>query len=143
MLVYGPPGTGKSYLLKYLIPAFGLEVIFEGNSASFIRSYHGQGKEMLRHIFNQARLIPWQPCAINIGEVEVLVPDKKSASSSSSTSEITNYLLDSMDGNLQVPSCKVWATTNHVDNIEKAILRRFVPFYLGLFTPDARLKWIA
>jgi SpoVK/Ycf46/Vps4 family AAA+-type ATPase len=66
----------------------------------------------------------------------------KNKEGGSSSAEVTNYLLDSMDGNLKVSNCKVFGTTNYVNAIEKAILRRFNLFYLGYFDSNSRLKWI-
>lgn len=89
---------------------------------------------MLRYIFNRAKAMPWQPCALNIGEIEEIVLTKDSGSDKGGGSaEVTNYLLDSMDGNLKIDNCKIFGSTNYVTSIEKAILRRFNLYYLGLF----------
>ena len=75
---------------------------------------------MVTRVFDRARLIPWQPCAVNIGEIEQIV-SRREGDSRGQSLEITNILLDYLDGNLCIPNCKVFGSTNHLDQIDEAI----------------------
>lgn len=128
-LFIGPPGTGKTLLAK-AIAAEGKMPIIQRNAADYIRTYVGQGNEMLKRDFALARR--YAPSILFIDEVDAIAKTRGRINSLDGIESILNNLLSEMDGfshDYKKPVFVI-AATNFEPNDERngldpAFVRRF------------------
>ncbi len=119
ILIYGPPGTGKSYFLRYLAQTIGIGSM-EKKPAELFSKYQGEPAKNVLQMFEEAEE---KKAMLIIDEVEGIISERKNDNGTNKwKSDMTNTFLSSME------SCKVpfAGTSNHLNKIDKAILRRFV-----------------
>lgn len=119
ILVYGPPGTGKSYFLRYLAQTIGLNTV-EKKPAELFSKYQGQPAKNVLEMFEEAQE---KDAMLIIDEIEGIISERKEDRGDNKwKSDMTNTFLSAME-TCATPFC---GTSNHLDKIDKAILRRFV-----------------
>lgn len=119
ILIYGPPGTGKSYFLRYLAQIIGINTV-EKKPAELFSKYQGQPSKNVLSMFEEAQE---KDAMLIIDEVEGIIAERKEDRGDNKwKSDMTNTFLSAME------SCTIpfAGTSNHLDRIDKAILRRFV-----------------
>ena len=130
ILIYGPPGTGKSYFLRYLAQTIGLNTV-ERKPAELFSKYQGQPAKNVLSMFEEAQE---KDAMLIIDEVEGIISERKEDRGDNKwKSDMTNTFLSAMES-CSVPFC---GTSNHLDKIDKAILRRFVfKLHFDYLTPE-------
>ena len=122
-LLAGPPGTGKTLLAKAV--AGEANVPFLSISGSdFVEMFVGVGASRVRDLFDQAKKVA--PCIVFIDEIDAIgrARGKNSGFSGNDERENTlNQLLTEMDGFQTHTGVIVWAVTNRVDILDKALMR--------------------
>ncbi|WP_119303537.1 AAA family ATPase [Dongia deserti] len=112
----GPPGTGKSAFARALAAAMGLEPLLTRGS-DLLSMWVGETEQRLAEAFEEARQ---DDAFLIIDEVETFLWSRSGASRSWEVS-IVNELLVQMETHPLPFAC----TTNHLDCIDPAALRRF------------------
>ena len=130
ILIYGPPGTGKSYFLRYLAQTVGLNTV-EKKPAELFSKYQGQPAKNVLSMFEEAQE---KDAMLIIDEVEGIISERKEDRGDNKwKSDMTNTFLSAMES-CSVPFC---GTSNHLNKIDKAILRRFVfKLHFDYLTPE-------
>lgn len=130
ILIYGPPGTGKSYFLRYLARTIGLNTV-EKKPAELFSKYQGQPAKNVLEMFEEAQE---KNAMLIIDEVEGIISERKEDRGTNKwKSDMTNTFLSAME-TCATPFC---GTSNHLDKIDKAILRRFVfKLHFDYLTPE-------
>ncbi|MBQ8482284.1 MAG: ATP-binding protein [Alphaproteobacteria bacterium] len=130
ILIYGPPGTGKSYFLRYLAQTIGLNTV-EKKPAELFSKYQGQPAKNVLEMFEEAQE---KDAMLIIDEVEGIISERKEDRGDNKwKSDMTNTFLSAMESCV-TPFC---GTSNHLNKIDKAILRRFVfKLHFDYLTPE-------
>ena len=130
ILIYGPPGTGKSYFLRYLAQVIGLNTV-EKKPAELFSKYQGQPAKNVLSMFEEAQE---KDAMLIIDEVEGIISERKEDRGDNKwKSDMTNTFLSAMESCV-TPFC---GTSNHLNKIDKAILRRFVfKLHFDYLTPE-------
>ena len=115
-LLHGPPGTGKSVYVRHLAERMNLPVHVKRTS-DLISKYVGESERNIAEAFARAAA---DGAMLVIDEVDSLLYDRKTARHSWEISQI-NELLACMDNH----PAPVAATTNMIDRLDPACLRRF------------------
>ena len=117
-LLYGPPGCGKTYAVQQVAKCLNMPV-FEINSSTVGDSYiHGTAKKIAK-LFKKAK--EQAPSIVIMDEMETYVgkrDDEKWASRVEETNEMLRSIPDAIDNKVVV-----FGMTNHLDMIDKAVLR--------------------
>ena len=117
MIIYGPPGTGKSYYLRYLADQLGIGTL-EMTAANLLSKWTGETNKNIINMFREAEN---RKAMIIIDEIETLIKDRESEDNTF-RNEIVNTFLTELDAVKYPFAC----TTNYIDKVDKAALRRFV-----------------
>ena len=117
MIIYGPPGTGKSYYLRYLADQLGIGTL-EMTAANLLSKWTGETNKNITNMFREAEN---RKAMIIIDEIETLIKDRESEDNTF-RNEIVNTFLTELDAVKYPFAC----TTNYIDKVDKAALRRFV-----------------
>ena len=117
MLIHGPAGTGKSYFLRHLADQLGFSTL-EKTAAELFSPYHGMTATNVHQLFEEAKK---KKAIIILDEVEEILCDRKN-SNQSWKNDIVNAFLTCLERTEYPIVC----TTNFLEKIDKAILRRFV-----------------
>ena len=131
ILIYGPPGTGKSYFLRYLAQTIGLNTV-EKKPAELFSKYQGQPAKNVLEMFEEAKE---KDAMLIIDEIEGIISDRDSDSGSNNKwkSDMTNTFLSCLES-CSTPLC---GTSNLLNRVDKAILRRFVfKLHFDYLTPQ-------
>jgi ATP-dependent 26S proteasome regulatory subunit len=112
----GPPGTGKSAFARQLAAAMGLEPLLKRGS-DLLSMWVGETEQRLAEAFEEARR---ERALLIIDEAETFLWSRSGASRSWEVSMV-NELLVQMENHTLPFAC----TTNHLDCIDPAALRRF------------------
>lgn len=148
VLLYGPPGTGKTMLAKATATASDVTFISAVGS-QFIKSLHGQGKDMLLDMFRTAR--KYAPSIIFIDEIDTIARTRTGSNNSVGVEDILTALLAEMDGFKSNSSKPVFvlAATNYdpaatgEKSLDPAVLRRFDRrIFVDLPNRDERKKYL-
>jgi cell division protease FtsH len=139
VLLYGPPGTGKTMLARAVAAQAGVD-FFAASGSSFVEMFVGRGAARIRRLFKEARKAG--RAVIFIDELDA-IGGSRGGGGDGGTSEreqALNQLLVELDGFEKDPGMViVIAASNHVDKLDRALLRpgRFDRRVL-VAPPDAR-----
>ena len=117
MCFYGPPGTGKSALARYIAEALGRPALIR-RSSDLIGSFVGESERAVAQAFEDAR---HDGAVLILDEIDSLLGNRESAVRSWEVS-LVNELLQQIEA--FEPGLFV-ATTNALDRIDEATMRRF------------------
>lgn len=120
ILLYGPPGTGKTMFAKAFAGESGFKFI-SVSGAEFINKYVGTGPNTIKTIFESARKN--KPCIIFIDEFDALGKRENCEVTQMEYKNTINQLLKELDGFEENDGIFVIAATNHIHNIDKALIR--------------------
>ena len=122
ILLMGKPGTGKTLLARALAGESGVNYIY-CNGADFDKAYVGQGNNVVKSLFKQAR--ENQPCIIFIDEIDSLLHKGRRSGkySSSNDRSLINTFLSEMDGFKQREYVFVLGATNSEKDLDSASIR--------------------
>lgn len=119
MIVYGAPGTGKSYYLRYLAEKMRINTI-ETTAAELFSTYQGEPAKNVTKLFRRAEE---EQAMIILDEIEEIIGSRDGNMEFGSwRRDMTNAFLTCLE-NSKIPFA---CTTNYLEKIDKAILRRFV-----------------
>jgi transitional endoplasmic reticulum ATPase len=128
LCLYGPPGTGKSAFARHLAEAMGLEPLLKRGS-DLLSKWLGETEQKIAEAFEEA--LQDQRFLI-IDEAEAFLWHRSGASRSWQVSMV-NELLCAMEAHPLPLAC----TTNHLDVIDPAAIRRFgFKVKFDFLTPD-------
>jgi len=116
LCLYGPPGTGKSGFARHLAEAVGLEPLLKRGS-DLLSKWIGETEQRIAAAFAEARQ---ENRFLIIDEAEAFLWSREGASRSWEVSMV-NELLIAMESHPLPFAC----TTNHLDRLDPAALRRF------------------
>lgn len=115
LLFHGVPGTGKTQVSHYLGDTLGLKVV-KRNISDIVSKYVGETERSLAKAFKEA-----DGGILHIDEFDSLAGDRDEADKNYQVSHTNAFLqaIDDFNGILVV-------TTNRMDDVDNAILRRFL-----------------
>lgn len=115
LLFHGVPGTGKTQVSHYLGDELGLKVV-KRNISDIVSKYVGETERSLAKAFKEA-----DGGILHIDEFDSLAGDRDEADKNYQVSHTNSFLqaIDDFNGILVV-------TTNRMDDVDNAILRRFL-----------------
>jgi transitional endoplasmic reticulum ATPase len=113
---YGPPGTGKSAFARHLAAAIGMDPLLKRGS-DLLSKWIGETEQRIAAAFAEAR---HDGRFLIIDEAEAFLWSRAGANRSWEVSMV-NELLTAMEQHTLPFAC----TTNHLDSIDPAALRRF------------------
>jgi tRNA A37 threonylcarbamoyladenosine biosynthesis protein TsaE len=116
LCLYGPPGTGKSAFARELAAATGLEPVIKRGS-DLLSKWIGETERKLAAAFETARQ---DGAFLIIDEVDGLLWSREGATRSWEVSMVNEFLVQ-----LETHPLPFACTTNHLDRIDPAALRRF------------------
>lgn len=116
LCLYGPPGTGKSAYARHLAALMGMDVMVRRGS-DLLSKYVGETEQLVAAAFQEARQ---DERFLIIDEAEGFLWQRGGASRSWEVSMV-NELLVAMEEHRLPLAC----TTNHIEAIDPAALRRF------------------
>jgi cell division protease FtsH len=124
VLLYGPPGTGKTMLARAVAAQAGVD-FYAASGSSFVEMFVGRGAARIRRLFKEARRSG--RAVIFIDELDAIGGSRSGGGGDGGTSEreqALNQLLVELDGFEKDPGMViVIAASNHVDKLDKALLR--------------------
>jgi SpoVK/Ycf46/Vps4 family AAA+-type ATPase len=130
MCLHGPSGTGKSLYGRHLADKLGMKVIHR-RASHILSKWSGETEKNIANLFTQAKI---ERKIIIIDEIESLVFDRRSAERAYDVSLVNEFL-----SQLDTHELPFIATTNLIDLIDVAMLRRFTfKFKLEALTPAKR-----
>jgi len=123
ILLYGPPGTGKTEIARTLANESGVRFIVASTNDLKGR-YVGETGPKVAELFARAR--SQAPCILFIDEIDAITARRDGEGGDSFVKDAVNAMLTEMDGvHQQRGDVVVLAATNHMENIDSAILSRF------------------
>lgn len=138
ILLFGKPGVGKTHIARAI--AGEADVPFFEISASEINAkYLGESEERVRSIFAAAE--KEAPAIIYIDEIDSIAVQRYTENSNKYGASILNQLLACMDGFSKDTNVIVIAATNHMRELDDALLRsgRF-DRKIFIHTPDKKAR---
>lgn len=116
LCLQGPPGTGKSAFARYLAERLGLEVMHK-RASDLMSMWVGETEKLIARAFAEARD---SEAFLIFDEADSLLSDRRRATRSWEVSQV-NEMLTWMESHPFPFAC----TTNFVDRLDEATLRRF------------------
>jgi transitional endoplasmic reticulum ATPase len=117
LLLHGPPGTGKSAFVH--VPARRMDRrVMARTGADLLSMWVGGSEQNIAAVFEEAER---EPVVLLLDEVDSLVSDRRGHSQTWESSQ-TNEILQQLDRFRGVVAC----TTNRLDRVDAAALRRFI-----------------
>jgi cell division protease FtsH len=120
VLLYGPPGTGKTLLAKAVAGESGAS-FFATTGSSFVEMYGGLGAARVRKLFATAR--KHAPAILFIDEIDAVGAARSATGTNRESDTTLNQLLVELDGFDSDDGVVVMASTNRLENLDKALLR--------------------
>jgi cell division protease FtsH len=124
VLLYGPPGTGKTMLARAVAAQAKCD-FFSASGSSFVEMFVGRGAARIRRLFKEARKSG--RAVIFIDELDAIGGARSAGGGDGGTSEreqALNQLLVELDGfEKDNGTVIVIAASNHVDKLDRALLR--------------------
>jgi len=116
LCLHGPPGAGKTALAEHLAQTLRRPLLL-ASASSLLNRYVGGTEERIASLFAKARE---QKAVLLVDEIDSLLMDRAGASHSWEISHTNELLvqLERFDG-------IVFATTNRIDSLDRAVMRRF------------------
>lgn len=114
--LYGPPGTGKSGFGMHMAEIMGLEPL-EKRGSDLLSKWVGQSEKLIAEAFEEAAS---DNRVLIIDEVESLLWSRAGANTSWEVSMVNEFLIA-----LERCPVPVMCTTNHLERVDPAALRRF------------------
>ena len=128
LCLQGPPGTGKSALVRYLAERLGLEVM-QKRASDLLSKWVGDTEKRIADAFAEARA---SGAFLVFDEADSLLADRRFAERTWEVSQVNEML--TWTENHPLPFA---CTTNLVDRLDPATLRRFVfKIALDYLTPE-------
>lgn len=114
--LYGPPGTGKSLLARHVADELGVPLL-QKRASSLLDKYVGETEQRIAAMFEQARD---EGAVLVLDEADSFLCDRMGAQRHWEVTQTNEFLtrLESFDGIF-------FATTNLIDKLDNALLRRF------------------
>jgi transitional endoplasmic reticulum ATPase len=116
ILLSGPPGTGKSAYARYLAERLDVPVLSK-RASDLLNAHVGASEKAIARAFEEARE---GGALLILDEVDSLLSDRRHAVRSWEVSQVNELLTQ-----LEVHTLPVVATTNFVERLDPACLRRF------------------
>ena len=136
ILLWGPPGTAKTEIARMFADAAGVALL-SVTLADLKGQYVGQSAQRVREVFTRARAMA--PAIVFIDRIEGAAPQPGSSNADSYTREIVTQMLQEIDGARRSDKpIFVLATTDQKDEIDPALLSRFVMIEIPLRGEAAR-----
>lgn len=144
ILLFGPPGTGKSAITKSLCEELGVVFATAPMAAGDLKKgIVGDSEKTINEIAMRCKLVPWEMCVVLIDEIDSLAPDRTAENASTGSQDLIGVLLATLDGSKETKNMKIIASTNLLDKIDKAFLRRMeIQLFLGNPNKSSREAWI-
>lgn len=122
ILLYGPPGTGKTFLAKAIAGESGC-TFFSISASDLLSKWVGQSEGLIKTLFEMAR--ENTPCIIFIDEVDSLLAERGSDTSSASADRVVAEMLTQMDGaGRDNTGILIMSATNNPWKLDSAAIRR-------------------
>jgi transitional endoplasmic reticulum ATPase len=118
LLLHGVSGSGKSAYARHLAERMGLCVL-QKRASDLLGMYVGQTEKAIAEAFTEAADTE---AFLLFDEIDSLLADRRSANRTWEVSQVNELLTWMEPARLKVPFC---ATTNLVENLDTASLRRF------------------
>ena len=132
LCLYGPPGTGKSAFGKYIAELLGKPFVLKKGS-DLISKWVGETEQNIAHAFEEAKN---EDAVLVFDEVDSFLQDRSNARASWEVTQVNEMLvqMENFDG-------VFIATTNLMDNLDKASIRRFdLKLEFGYLKPEQAYK---
>ena len=113
---YGPPGTGKTALAEHIASALDLPLIIK-QASDLMSKYVGETEQNMAAMFKEAEL---EKAVLLLDEADSFLQDRRGAQRTYEVTEV-NEMLQGMERHNGIFIC----TTNLLDSIDQAALRRF------------------
>ena len=116
LCLYGPPGTGKSLLARHVAQVLDLPLVLK-RASDLLDKYVGGTEQRIAAMFEQARN---EGAVLVLDEADSFLRDRQGAQHSWEVTQTNELLtqLEAFDGIF-------FATTNLIDSLDAAMLRRF------------------
>ncbi len=116
LCIYGPPGTGKTAYVRWMAQQLDMPLLFKRGS-DLISMWVGETEKNIAATFDQAAR---EESILVIDEVDSFLQDRREASRSWEVTAVNEMLTQ-----METFSGVFIATTNLIDNLDQASLRRF------------------
>jgi AAA+ superfamily predicted ATPase len=116
MCLYGPPGTGKTAFARWLADQLGIPLLIK-RCSDLMASYVGETEQNIARAFREAEQ---NKALLLIDEVDSFLQDRRGARHSWEVT-VVNEMLTQMESFSGI----FIASTNLMDNLDQAALRRF------------------
>lgn len=146
VILYGPPGTGKTSTARAAAGSLGIDCYFV-NAENLLSAYRSETEKNLSQVYEYLRKsvkTNGRNALLLLDEVDGLVKSRSQSLSGGEYSLLTKFLtiLEPIDGSDNSGIMSVF-TTNRLDNLDPAFIRRCTPIYMGYIeSREDRMKLI-
>lgn len=135
VLLHGPPGTGKTTLAACVAKAMNIPLLCVSPSV-LEDKYYGESAKYVQALFSLASKMA--PCVVFFDEIDSMLRNRSMLDDSASYS-MKSDLLVHLDGVKKCKGVVFMAATNHLDALDKALLRR-LPLHLHVELPGEEAR---